>query len=138
MLLSNTMSGNPCSKPMQHRLCCYQSNVKKIVRYAEKIQVVNLSVQQTNQPVFWWLFLHGRKLNLLFWLNPQVIVWKRNRRKLNSIQNFIQGLGTSIATVDTTDLVGGQLEWGCSVFFQNELLVFGVHESSPDWSSVSY
>ena len=58
-------------------------------------------------------------------------------QKLNSIHNYIQGLGTSIAAVDTTDIVGKELEWGCSVFFQNELLVFGVHESSPDWSSVS-
>ena len=52
--------------------------------------------------------------------------------------NYILGLGTSIATVDTSDLLNKwQLEWGCSVVFQNELLVFGVHESSPDWSSVS-
>ena len=62
-------------------LCCYQSNVKKIVRFAEKIRVVNLSAQQTNQPVLWWLFLCTQELNLLFWLNPQVIVSKRNRTK---------------------------------------------------------
>ena len=53
--------------------------------------------------------------------------------------NHILGLGTSIATVDTSDLLNKwQLEWGCSVVFQNELLVFGVHESAPNWSSVSY
>ena len=41
------------------------------------------------------------------------------------------------ATFDTAELSGHQLEWGCSVLLQNELLVFGVHESNPSWTSVS-
>ena len=78
-------------------------------------------------------------------IEPSGISLERNRTKSELkigqklIMNYILGLGTSIATVDTSDLLNKwQLEWGCSVVFQNELLVFGVHESSPDWSSVSY
>ena len=69
-------------------------------------------------------------------IEPSGIFLEKNRQKP---KNCIQGLGTSIATVDTSNLLNRwQLEWGCSVVFQNELLVFGVHQSSPDWSSVSY
>ena len=51
---------------------------------------------------------------------------------------FIPGFVTSTAPVDGTDLRDSyELKWGCSVFFENELLVFGVHTSSPDWSNVS-
>ena len=63
---------------------------------------------------------------------------KKSDQKFNFIKNCIQVLSTSIATVDSTDLIGRELEWGCSVFFRNELLIFGVHESAPNWSSVSY
>ena len=30
-----------------------------------------------------------------------------------------------------------QLKHGCSVFYKNELLIFGVHKNSPNWSTVS-
>ena len=64
---------------------------------------------------------------------------KKSDQKFNFIKNFIQGFATSVANVDSTDLSKHQLEWGCSVFFRNELLIFGVHQkSSPDWSNVSY
>ena len=53
-------------------------------------------------------------------------------------QNCIQGLSTSIAAIESADVIGHQLAWACSVFFQNEVLIFGVHESAPNWSSVSY
>ena len=126
-------------KILAESLCCYHGSVKKIFGFVEKIQVVNSSVHQTNKPVFCWLFLGTRKPNLLYWLNPQVIFSKRNRPKnLISKKKCIQGLGTSIANVDSPDLSNHQLQWGCSVFFRNQLLIFGVHESAPNWSSVSY
>ena len=62
---------------------------------------------------------------------------KKIRQKLNTIQNYIQGLGTSIANVDTTELLGPQLGYGCSVFFQNELHIFGVNVKNPHHSDVS-
>ena len=46
-------------------------------------------------------------------------------------------MGTSIANVDTTELLGPQLEYGCSVFFQNELHIFGVNVKNPHHSDVS-
>ena len=49
----------------------------------------------------------------------------------------ISDLSTRIATFDNTGLRGHHLKYGCPVFYQNELLVFGVHESDPKYSSVS-
>ena len=59
-------------------------------------------------------------------------------QKLNLKKNCNLGLGTSIAAVDNSGLLGRQLEWGCSVFFQNELYIFGVHVNAPNYSDVSY
>ena len=63
---------------------------------------------------------------------------KKSDQKFNFITNCIQGLSTSIAAIESADVIGHQLAWACSVFFQNEVLIFGVHESAPNWSSVSY
>ena len=52
-------------------------------------------------------------------------------------KTHILDLSTSIAKFDNTGLTGHHLSSGCPVFFQNELLVFGVHESAPNYSSVS-
>ena len=53
------------------------------------------------------------------------------------VKMHISDLSTSIAKFDNTDLSGHELIYGCPVFYQNELLVFGVHESAPNYSSVS-
>ena len=53
------------------------------------------------------------------------------------VKMHISDLSTSIAKFDNTDLSGNELIYGCPVFYQNELLVFGVHESDPKYSSVS-
>ena len=53
------------------------------------------------------------------------------------VKTNILDLSTSIPKFDTTDLRGHHLNSGCPVFFQNELLVFGVHDSAPNYSSVS-
>ena len=49
----------------------------------------------------------------------------------------VLGYETSAANIDTADLRGHQLYWGCSVLFKNELHVFGAHEGNPHWSGVS-
>ena len=45
---------------------------------------------------------------------------------------------TKHPTFDTTALRQSyELKHGCSVFYKNELLIFGVHTSAPNWSTVS-
>ena len=70
-------------------------------------------------------------------IQPSGNFWKESDLKINFIQNCIQGFDTSIANLDSTGLLGNQLDWGCSVFFQNELLVFGVNVEKPHNSDVS-
>jgi len=53
------------------------------------------------------------------------------------VKMHILDLSTSFAAFDNTGLRGHHLNSGCPVFYQNELLVFGVHHSAPNWSSVS-
>ena len=63
---------------------------------------------------------------------------KKSNQRLNFMKNYIQGLGTSIATFNTTGLHGDQLAAGCPIFFQNELHIFGVHVGhNPHNSDVS-
>ena len=54
-----------------------------------------------------------------------------------SSENLLLDLTTKHAHFDTTALGRSALKYGCPVFFKNELLIFGVHKSSPNWSSVS-
>ena len=67
-------------------------------------------------------------------INPSGEFCAKNRP---GVKMHISDLSTRIAKFDNTGLRGHQLHSGCPVFYQNELLVFGVHHSAPNWSSVS-
>ena len=54
-----------------------------------------------------------------------------------SSENLLLDLTTKHAIFDTTALRHRHLKYGCPVFFKNELLIFGVHTTAPNWSSVS-
>ena len=62
----------------------------------------------------------------------------KSDQRLHFMKKCIQGLGTSNANFDTTGLLGGQLAAGCSLFYQNELHIFGVNVGKdPHHSDVS-
>ena len=132
-LLSNTMYGNPCLKPML---------LSKQRKEDSKVCRKNSSGQfkcPANEPASIVMAIPWYPKTQSSLLIEPSGNWLENisEQKLNFMKNFTQGLGTSIATFNTTGLHGNQLAAGCPIFFQNELHIFGVHRGNPHYSDVS-
>ena len=102
----------------------------KITKSVEKNWTAVFSAQQGNNSVLCWLYRDSPAYTILCWLNPQVCFFHKIKQKI-----LFSGLAAKTVRFDTADLRQNyELKHGCSVFFQNELLIFGVHNTSPSWS----